>query len=60
MNLTVESLLARLPAWWKVYVRWAIALVISGPRWIPGAVRRLPLSLACISLELYILWLCHG
>lgn len=49
----VRELQARLPRWWAPLVRWSVAYVLRGPRWLPMIVRKLPLHFSCAVAALY-------
>jgi len=44
------------------FVRWACALALRGPRWLPVGVRRIPLKTAVALMRVHVLWwrLIHG
>lgn len=44
------------------FTRWACAVVLKGPRWVPAVVRRVPLNVATLMMSAHVLaWrLSHG
>ncbi len=57
-NAELVAALRRRAAW--IPLRWACGVVLRGPRWIPGPVRRVPL-LVCVGLAKLAAWgVLHG
>lgn len=53
LSREVRELMARLPRWLGPFTNWATAWANRGPRWLPLAVRKLPLRLACCITMVY-------
>ena len=49
----VRDLLARMPRWWSPFLNWSLLWANHGWRFVPHALRRLPLRVACFVLTLY-------
>jgi hypothetical protein len=47
MHLKSKQVLNDMPTWWAPLVNWAAAFAVRGPKWMPIAVRRLPLFACC-------------
>lgn len=49
----VTELKARLPGWWGPFAGWSARYAMRGPRWLPMAVRKVPLHLAVFICACY-------
>ena len=47
MYLTPKQVLEGMPTWWVPLTNWSVSFRVRGPKWIPVAVRRLPLLICC-------------
>lgn len=47
MDLRTKQLRDCLPAWWGPLVGRSARFVLSGPKWVPLHIRRIPLNLLC-------------
>ena len=58
-----QALQQRWPSWTGPFIDWSARVALHGPRWIPGALRKLPLQLgavvgaAWVELWLWSLWI---